>query len=442
MNLKVDSQKAAVMKRVLFISLVVFIASGSHQVLRAQNPSAPDEKRANQPKKRGGIFTMYVQDPLARTMCFSDGKEGFAFVNNQYRNRCSDLSYILASNGSLASGIEVNRVAAIVDLGTPVRRGQPVARLTPTDFELRLRQADAALQQARARLGLPPTGDDDTVEIEKTALVRQAQAALEEARRQRDRISTFVQRGISARADLESAARRIAWGKWLNAGQTCVAPEYVLGPRALQTPLIGNIGSVLEDWYGEPGKSGPRASSPQTNPDYARIINDQHFERLSAYLREGRVVIGGGTDPVRRHIEPTVMTELAPDAAIMREEIFGPILPVIAVEDFDDAMNFAAAREKPLAAYLFTRSGASEKRFVSELPAGSMCINDTLMFLSAPELPFGGVGPSGMGQYRGEDGFNRLSHLKSVMKRRRWPELSVRFPPYTRRKFKFLKFLS
>jgi hypothetical protein len=99
--------------------LVVFIAFGSYQMLRAQTPSAPDEKRATQPKKRGGIFTMYVHDPLARTMCFSDGKEGFAFVNNEYRNRCSDLSYILASNGSLASGIEVNRVAAIVDLGTP-----------------------------------------------------------------------------------------------------------------------------------------------------------------------------------------------------------------------------------------------------------------------------------------------------------------------------------
>jgi len=107
------------MKHILFISLVVFIAFGSHQALRAQTPSAPDEKRATQPKKRGGIFTMYVHDPLARTMCFSDGKEGFAFVDNDWRNRCSDLSYILASGGSLASGVEVNRVAAILDLGTP-----------------------------------------------------------------------------------------------------------------------------------------------------------------------------------------------------------------------------------------------------------------------------------------------------------------------------------
>ena len=119
MNLNFDSQKSEVMKRVLLVSLVVFIAFGSHQVLRAQAPTAPDEKRATQPKKRGGIFTMYVHDPLARTMCFSDGKEGFAFVDNDWRNRCSDLSYILASGGSLASGIEVNRLAAIVDLGTP-----------------------------------------------------------------------------------------------------------------------------------------------------------------------------------------------------------------------------------------------------------------------------------------------------------------------------------
>jgi hypothetical protein len=119
MKLKSDREKTEVMKRVLFISVVVFIAFGSHQVLRAQTPTAPDEKRATQPKKRGGIFTMYAHDPLARTMCFNDGKEGFAFVNTDWRNRCSDLGFILAGGGSLASGIEVDRVAAIVDLGTP-----------------------------------------------------------------------------------------------------------------------------------------------------------------------------------------------------------------------------------------------------------------------------------------------------------------------------------
>lgn len=119
MSLRFESQTTRVMKRFLFIALVVFTGLGSQQVLRAQTPTAPDEKRATQPKKRGGIFTMYVHDPLARTLCFSDGKEGMAFVSNDWRNRCSDLSYILASGGSLASGIEVNRVAAIVDLGTP-----------------------------------------------------------------------------------------------------------------------------------------------------------------------------------------------------------------------------------------------------------------------------------------------------------------------------------
>lgn len=119
MSLRFESQKTRVMRRVLLVAVMVLIGFGSHQVLRAQTPTAPDEKRATQPKKRGGIFTMYVNDPLARTMCFSDGKEGFAFVNNEWRNRCSDLSYVLASGGSLISGIEVNRTAAIVDLGTP-----------------------------------------------------------------------------------------------------------------------------------------------------------------------------------------------------------------------------------------------------------------------------------------------------------------------------------
>jgi len=119
MKLKLDSQKAEVMKRILLVSLVVFIAFGSHQSLRAHTPTAPDEKQVTQPRKRGGVFTLYIHDPLARTMCFSDGKEGFAFINNEYRNRCSDLSYTLAGSGSLVSGIEVNRVAAIVDLGPP-----------------------------------------------------------------------------------------------------------------------------------------------------------------------------------------------------------------------------------------------------------------------------------------------------------------------------------
>ena len=119
MNLRFDSQKQMVMKRLLLIGMIVFIGVASQRLMSAQTPSAPDEKLATQPKKRGGIFTMYVRDPLARTMCFSDGKEGFAFVSNDWRNRCSDLSYILASNGSLVSGIEVNRVAAIVDLGPP-----------------------------------------------------------------------------------------------------------------------------------------------------------------------------------------------------------------------------------------------------------------------------------------------------------------------------------
>lgn len=118
MSLRFKSQKTRVMKRFLLVAVMVFIGFGSHQGLRAQTPTAPDEKQVSQPRKRGGIFTLYVHDPLARTMCFSDGKEGFAFVNNEWRNRCSDLSYILASNGSLVSGIEVNRVAAIVDLGT------------------------------------------------------------------------------------------------------------------------------------------------------------------------------------------------------------------------------------------------------------------------------------------------------------------------------------
>ncbi|NBB91668.1 MAG: aldehyde dehydrogenase family protein [Gammaproteobacteria bacterium] len=238
---------------------------------------------------------------------------------------------------------------------------------------------------------------------------------------------------IDAGADIESAARRLIWGKCLNAGQTCIAPDYVLVRPADRDRLIGAIEHELFEMYG-----ADRLGSS----DYCKIINRRHFDRLRPLIDSGRVVIGGRVDETRCRIEPTVLTEVAPDSALMQEEIFGPILPIMEVDDLEAAIAFIREREKPLSAYLFTRSGESERRFSEAVSTGNLCINDTLMFMSVPELPFGGVGNSGMGQYHGKAGFDRLSHLKAVMKRGLFPEIPVRFPPYSKLKMRLLKWVS
>lgn len=237
---------------------------------------------------------------------------------------------------------------------------------------------------------------------------------------------------IDRGADLRSAARRLVWGKCLNAGQTCIAPDYVLVHPEDRPALIEAMRAELEAMYGE-----DRLASP----DYCKIINRRHFDRLVGYLGHGQIAIGGGSDPASERIEPTVLIDVSPDDPVMQEEIFGPILPVLTIDSLEQAIEFIREREKPLSAYLFTRSRKSERRFESAISTGNLCINDVLMFMSVPDLPFGGVGESGMGQYHGQAGFDRLSHLKSVMRRGRWPEVTVRFAPYSNFKMKLLKLL-
>ena len=235
---------------------------------------------------------------------------------------------------------------------------------------------------------------------------------------------------IDRDADLASAARRIIWGKCINSGQSCIAPDYVLVRPEQRDGLISAIESELDKMYGD-----DRLHSA----DYANIVNPRHFERIREYLKDGQVVIGGAMDEARHRMEPTVLVDVAPDAPVMREEIFGPVLPILTVDDLDEAIEFIRERDKPLAAYLFTRSSDSERRFVQTVSAGNMCINDVIMFMSVHELPFGGVGMSGMGQYHGRAGFDRFSHLKAVMKRGRFPDPSVRFAPYADWKMKLLR---
>ncbi len=234
-------------------------------------------------------------------------------------------------------------------------------------------------------------------------------------------------------ADLKSAARRIAWGKALNAGQTCIAPDYVLVSAQRRDALLEALKSEWQAMLGD---------NPCTSDDYAAVVNERHFNRIAELIEQGTVAIGGRVDPETRRIEPTVLVQPDMEAPVMTDEIFGPVLPVIETENLDAAIAFVRQGDKPLSAYLFTRSKAAETRFLDELACGSVCINDVMMFMSVPELPFGGVGMSGMGQYHGKAGFDRFSHLKSVMKRGRFPDPSIRYAPYSALKTKLLKWFA
>ncbi len=235
---------------------------------------------------------------------------------------------------------------------------------------------------------------------------------------------------IDRDADLKHAARRLIWGKCINSGQSCIAPDYVLVSPEQRDDLVAAIDVELQTMYGD-----DRLGSA----DYANIVNQRHFQRVRQYLDSGKVAIGGKVDEANNRIEPTVLVDVEPDAPVMQEEIFGPVLPILTVADLDAAMTFILERDKPLAAYLFTKNKDSEKRFVQTVSSGNMCINDVIMFMAVHELPFGGVGMSGMGQYHGKIGFDRLSHLKAVMSRGRVPEPPIRFAPYSHFKMKLLR---
>jgi aldehyde dehydrogenase (NAD+) len=235
---------------------------------------------------------------------------------------------------------------------------------------------------------------------------------------------------VLADADIAVAARRIVWGKFLNAGQTCVAPDYVLVERAREADLLAALKAAVADFYG---------ADPAASDDFARIVNDRHFTRLAPLLADGEAVTGGQSDPATRYIAPTVLSGVALDSAVMRDEIFGPILPVLPVGGLDEAIAFVTARPKPLALYLFSASRAAAERVIAETSAGGVAINETVLHLAVPSLPFGGVGESGTGAYHGHFGFRAFSHEKAVLARPSWPDLLFRYPPMTRRKFGILK---
>jgi aldehyde dehydrogenase (NAD+) len=235
---------------------------------------------------------------------------------------------------------------------------------------------------------------------------------------------------VTARADLAVAAKRLAWGKFINAGQTCVAPDYVLVERPAHDELVDRLAGAITEFYGP---------DPQRSPDFARIVSDRHLRRLEKFLTSGVVATGGTVDPGDRYVAPTVLTEVTRDDPVMQEEIFGPILPVIAVDSIDTAVSFVEAGDKPLALYVFSGDDTEVDRVLAGTSSGGVCVNGTVLQLSNPALPFGGVGESGMGAYHGESGFLTFSHEKAVFQRSTRIDPPILYPPYTTGKFTLLR---
>jgi aldehyde dehydrogenase (NAD+) len=226
---------------------------------------------------------------------------------------------------------------------------------------------------------------------------------------------------VDKSADLDVAASRIAWGKFINAGQTCVAPDHVLVHRSVAAEFTAILASKIKQFYGD---------DPSQSPDYCRIASERHTARFARLLEGQNIHTGGQVDVAQRYVAPTIVLDPDPASELMQEEIFGPVLPIITVDEMHHAIRFVAERPKPLALYLFTRSKALENAVLDGLSAGSVCINDAVIFMVSPELPFGGIGNSGMGRYTGWFGFETFSHMRPVMKRGFRFDAPMRYPPY------------
>ncbi|MCM3598803.1 aldehyde dehydrogenase [Metabacillus idriensis] len=220
-------------------------------------------------------------------------------------------------------------------------------------------------------------------------------------------------------ADLKLSAKRIAFGKFTNAGQTCIAPDYLLVHSDVKKEFLSLLQAEITEMFSE---------NPLLNENYSRMISEKHFERLTEFFSDGKAILGGTADRNSLKIAPTILDEVKADAAVMQEEIFGPILPVMEYADLDEAITFIQARPKPLALYLFTASKQTEQQIIGQVSFGGGCINDTLMHIATPHLPFGGVGESGMGNYHGKYSFEAFSHYKSVLHQTTKFDFSFRYP--------------
>ena len=234
---------------------------------------------------------------------------------------------------------------------------------------------------------------------------------------------------VDSTARIQLAAKRIVFGKFLNCGQTCVAPDYILCQRSVKDQLVHEICLQIKAQYGE---------APLSNPDYGRIINEKHFTRICGLIDKDKTVLGGNCRRGTLQIEPTVMDNVSWDDAVMQQEIFGPVLPVLTFDTFDEVYALLAKRPKPLALYLFSEDKERMREVSSRCAYGGGCMNDTVIHLATSEMGFGGVGESGMGAYHGREGFDVFSHTKSIVEKKTWIDLPMRYQPYNKGLYKKL----
>ncbi|XP_037125816.1 aldehyde dehydrogenase family 3 member A2b [Syngnathus acus] len=238
---------------------------------------------------------------------------------------------------------------------------------------------------------------------------------------------------IDSKCDVTIACRRVAWGKFTNCGQTCIAPDYILCEPAIQQRVIQELHKAIKEFY---------TDNPKTCPDYGRIINQRHFKRIMSMMEDSTIAVGGDTDEEDCFIAPTVLRDVKPDAKVMQEEIFGPLLPILTVDGLDEAIRFINKGEKPLALYIFSNDDKVIKKMRDETSSGGLLANDCLVHFSVNSLPFGGVGNSGMGSYHGKHTFDQLSHLRGCLIKALKMEgmNNMRYPPHTASKLGWARF--
>ncbi len=237
---------------------------------------------------------------------------------------------------------------------------------------------------------------------------------------------------IDESADLTTAAKRIIWGKCTNAGQTCIAPDYLLVHKRIKSDFVLALQQAVAQMYGE---------KPQISPDYPQIISTIALKRLITYLKMGKIIFGGKYDEGGLYFSPTVMEDVSEDSPLMQEEIFGPILPLFEFQDMSEVIQFINKRDKPLALYFFSKNKKNSKKIIEETSSGGMCINDTLIHIANHRLPFGGVGNSGMGNYHGKFGFDTFSHKKAVVRSSFFIDIPLKYPPHQNKLTRLKKIL-
>ena len=235
---------------------------------------------------------------------------------------------------------------------------------------------------------------------------------------------------IDRKADLDNAAKKIVWGKFMNAGQTCVAPDYIIADRLVFLELRDKLVHYIKEFYGE---------NPIESDDYPKIINKKNFDRILNLIEGKRLICGGKYDDDSLKIEPTILEVSSMDEKIMQEEIFGPIIPIIIYKNKSEIFEIIDKNKNPLALYLFTDNNSFEKEIIEKVSFGGGCVNDTIIHCTSDGLPFGGIGRSGLGNYHGKASFDAFSHKKSVVKSKKFADISMKYPPFNEKKLELIK---